>query len=85
MAYYNFEEHVDMVRASRIALTPLQRQVMELVLAGLIQEEIGRRLGRSRRSVAGVVKRVCIKVGASNMQQAVAILVKLGEIGQKKR
>ncbi len=54
-------------------LTGRQREVVELVLAGLSNREIAERLVMSVRSVEGHVYRACLRVGASSREELAAI------------
>jgi DNA-binding CsgD family transcriptional regulator len=55
-------------------LTGRQREVVELVLAGLSYRDIAERLVMSVRSVEGHVYRACQRVGANTREELVAII-----------
>ena len=64
---------------SRVAdLTDRQLQVMGLVVDGLSNKEIGRRLGISPRTVETYRALVMAKTGASSLAELVKISIKLG-------
>jgi DNA-binding CsgD family transcriptional regulator len=54
-------------------LTGRQREIVELVLAGLTNREIADRLVMSVRSVEGHVYRACQRVGASTREELASI------------
>ena len=65
--------------ADRIAeMTDRQRQVMELVVDGLSNKEIGKRLGISPRTVETYRAFAMAKSGASSLAELVKISIKLG-------
>jgi DNA-binding CsgD family transcriptional regulator len=55
-------------------LTGRQREVVELVVAGLSYRDIAERLVMSVRSVEGHVYRACQRVGANTREELVAII-----------
>ncbi len=55
-------------------LTGRQREIVELVLAGLSNRQIADRLVMSVRSVEGHVYRACQRVGASSREELAASL-----------
>jgi DNA-binding CsgD family transcriptional regulator len=55
-------------------LTPRQREIVELVVAGLQNREIAERLVMSVRSVEGHIYRACLRVGASSREELAKIL-----------
>ena len=64
--------------ASRLAeLTDRQRQVMELLIDGLSNKEIGKRLGISPRTVETYRAFVMAKTGASSLAELVKMSVKM--------
>jgi two-component system, LuxR family, response regulator FixJ len=65
--------------ASRVAeLTDRQRQVMELLVDGLSNKDIGKRLGISPRTVETYRALVMAKTNASSLAELVKISMKLG-------
>jgi DNA-binding CsgD family transcriptional regulator len=54
-------------------LTPRQRQILELVAAGLSDKEIGARLGLSRRTVSAHLDRLFHEHGVHKRAAAVAV------------
>ena len=54
-------------------LTGRQREIVELVVAGLTNREIADRLVMSVRSVEGHVYRACLRVGASSREELASI------------
>jgi DNA-binding CsgD family transcriptional regulator len=61
-------------------LTPRQREIAEMVLAGLSNREIADQLVMSVRSVEGHLYRACIRVGAASREE-LAALMKAGPAG----
>jgi DNA-binding CsgD family transcriptional regulator len=55
-------------------LTGRQREIVELVVAGLSNKQIAERLVMSVRSVEGHLYRACQRVGASSREQLAAII-----------
>lgn len=64
-------------------LTGRQREVVELVVAGLSNREIAKRLVMSVRSVEGHVYRACQRVGASTREELAAIARKGPSAGRQ--
>ncbi|MDA4105806.1 helix-turn-helix transcriptional regulator [Mycolicibacterium holsaticum] len=64
-------------------LTGRQREVVELVVAGLSNREIAKRLVMSVRSVEGHVYRACQRVGASTREELAAIARKGPSAGRR--
>jgi PAS domain S-box-containing protein len=62
------------------ALSPRQRDVIELVAEGLTSNEIAERLGVSPETVRTHLRNARLKLGASTKAQAVAIAMLRGEI-----
>lgn len=57
-------------------LTEKEQAVMDMLIAGKRDKEIGKLLGIQRRTVGQRVARVCDKLGVDTRTQAVAIYVK---------
>ena len=78
--------HETQARAERIAeitsrvneLTERQRQVMELLIDGLSNKEIGRRLGISPRTVETYRAFVMAKTGATGLAELVKMSIQIG-------
>jgi DNA-binding CsgD family transcriptional regulator len=66
--------------SSRGVLSPRERQVVELLAAGLTGEEVAERLGISPATVRVHIRNATGKLGASTRTQAVAIAVARGEV-----
>src|SRR5262245_14492358 len=65
--------------ASRVAeLTDRQRQVMELLVEGLSNKAVGKRLGISPRTVETYRAFVMAKTGASSLAELVTMAIRLG-------
>ena len=65
------------------SLTPRQREVMERVVAGLINKEIGAELGSSEKTVKVQRHQVMEKMGARSLPELVMMADSLGIIGRK--
>jgi two-component system response regulator FixJ len=59
-------------------LTERQRQVMELLIDGLSNKEIGRRLGISPRTVETYRAFVMAKTGATGLAELVKMSIQIG-------
>ena len=57
------------------ALTPRERQVLELVAAGLTNSQIGERLFISPKTASVHVSAILAKIGAANRAEAAAFYV----------
>ena len=62
-------------------LTERQREIAEMVLAGLSNREIADRLVMSVRSVEGHLYRACVRVGAKSLEE-LAALMRAGPAGR---
>jgi DNA-binding CsgD family transcriptional regulator len=58
-----------------LPLTPRQREIAELVAAGLSNKDIGERLMMSVRTVEGHLLRTCKRVGAASRAELTAIML----------
>lgn len=61
-----------------VELSPREREVLELVAAGLLNKEIGVELGISERTVKFHVSGLLNKLGAGNRTEAVALAAGMG-------
>lgn len=60
----------------RAALTPAERDVVSAVLAGLSNEEIGRRRGTSPRTIAKQLERIYQKMGVESRAELCVVMMK---------
>jgi two-component system, LuxR family, response regulator FixJ len=72
------EEEVAALRNRIAELSPRQGEVMELLIDGLSNKEIGRELGISPRTVETYRAFVMAKMGASNLAQLVKMAIRVG-------
>ncbi|HEX9606959.1 MAG TPA: response regulator [Gemmatimonadaceae bacterium] len=71
-------EEVQALRNSYASLTQRERQVMELVVAGLLNKQVGNGLGISEITVKAHRGKVMQKMKADSLAQLVAIAARLG-------
>jgi FixJ family two-component response regulator len=72
------EAEIQALRNSYASLTQRERQVMELVVAGLLNKQVGNGLGISEITVKAHRGRVMQKMKADSLAQLVAIAARLG-------
>ena len=72
------EAEVQALRNSYASLTQRERQVMELVVAGLLNKQVGNGLGISEITVKAHRGKVMQKMKADSLAQLVAIAARLG-------
>jgi FixJ family two-component response regulator len=72
------EAEIQAFRNSYASLTQRERQVMELVVAGLLNKQVGNGLGISEITVKAHRGKVMQKMKADSLAQLVAIAAKLG-------
>jgi FixJ family two-component response regulator len=72
------EAEVQALRSSYASLTQRERQVMELVVAGLLNKQVGDGLGISEITVKAHRGKVMQKMKADSLAQLVAIAARLG-------
>jgi FixJ family two-component response regulator len=72
------EAEIQALRNSYASLTHRERQVMELVVAGLLNKQVGNGLGISEITVKAHRGRVMQKMKADSLAQLVAIAARLG-------
>lgn len=65
----------------RPALSPLEVKVLELVQEGKESQEIGRRLGYSRKTIRNALSRINEKFGTSNRYEALGMALDMGLVG----
>lgn len=61
-------------------ITDDERRLLAMLAAGLTQDGMARRAGRSRASVQAALKRIYRRIGATNAPNAVAIAIRDGLI-----
>jgi FixJ family two-component response regulator len=80
-ATLGYEEQLKSLRMSRASLTPREREVMELVVSGLLNKQVGCRLGISEITVKAHRGRMMRKMGAESFAELVTMAGKLGMSG----
>lgn len=78
-------EGTSALAARRTELSERQRQVMDLVVDGLVNKEIASRLGISSRTVEIYRARVMGKMGARNLAELVRMALMLDNGGEEKQ
>jgi two-component system, LuxR family, response regulator FixJ len=76
-------KEIDHIRARLTSLTPREREVLELVVAGKANKVMAADLGVSQRTVEIHRARVMEKMGASSLAQLVRMVIDIGH-GQEK-
>jgi len=71
------EESLRALRAAHASLSPRERQVMELVVSGLLNKQIGGELGISEITVKAHRGRVMRKMGAESLASLVTMAARL--------
>jgi len=72
------EEEITALRNRIAELSPRQREVMELLIEGLSNKEIGKQLGISPRTVETYRAFVMAKMGAASLAQLVKMAIRVG-------
>ena len=72
------QEHLAALATRIDELTDRQRQVMEFLVDGLSNKEIGRQLGISPRTVESYRALVMAKMGASSLAELVKMSIRVG-------
>lgn len=73
------QEHIETLRRRRASLSRRERQVMDLVVAGLLNKQVANELGISEITVKAHRGKVMQKMKARSLAQLVKMAVSLGE------
>jgi FixJ family two-component response regulator len=77
-AWLGREAELQMLRARHTSLSPRERQVMALVVSGLLNKQIGHQLGISEITVKAHRGRVMRKMDAASLAELVTMAARLG-------
>ncbi|MET3997738.1 RNA polymerase sigma factor (sigma-70 family) [Bradyrhizobium sp. JR7.2] len=77
------QSRLDVVRALIAKLTPRERQVFELIVAGKTNKQIGSILGTTERTIKAHRQQVMEKMQVRTLAELVAVAERVGVIGDK--
>lgn len=77
------QSRLDVVRALIAKLTPRERQVFELIVAGKTNKQIGSILGTTERTIKAHRQQVMEKMQVRTLAELVAVAEQVGVIGDK--
>ena len=82
-AFREQQSKLDVVRALIAKLTPRERQVFELIVAGKTNKQIGSILGTTERTIKAHRQQVMEKMQVRTLAELVAVAERVGVIGDK--
>jgi len=82
-AFREQQTKLDVVRALIAKLTPRERQVFELIVAGKTNKQIGSILGTTERTIKAHRQQVMEKMQVRTLAELVAVAERVGVIGDK--